>query len=233
MWFMSRSSGGVCGVAPAVRHDHERRRTPRTRVPQRSALSDASNKSMLPSAPTSLIPTSLAPSSSRPRPTRPSTTSLFAVLPAASRASRHHLALRSSPGHCPCVPPPPRSSQFFRPRPVRPITTSLFAVLSAAFTAFFHHLALRVPGGRVPCAGPTRLVRGRHARRPTARREQCGKLGACWGSSARVQRAHGVKAPSGTRTRRARGGARCHAAGRTAGGRKGAERTAQGRTATG
>jgi hypothetical protein len=105
---------------------------------------------------------------------------------------------------------------------------SLFAVLQAAITAFFHHLALRAPGGRVPCVGPTRLVRGRRARRAAPRWERCGELGACWGSTARGQRAHG-----GRRTRKARGGARCEAPGREVGGRKGARRTAQGRTATG
>jgi hypothetical protein len=56
---------------------------------------------------------------SRPRSSRPATSALFAVLSAASRASHHHFALRSSPGRVHCVLPPPRAARSRRPRPVR------------------------------------------------------------------------------------------------------------------
>jgi hypothetical protein len=61
-------------------------------------------------------------------------------LPAASRASRHVVALFAPPGRVPCVPPSPRSPRFSRPRPLRPSTTSLS----------------RVPVGRCPRVLPPR-----------------------------------------------------------------------------
>jgi hypothetical protein len=78
-------------------------RVPRVPSPRRSSQFSWPRSAR--PAPTSLIPTSLGRSPARPCPVRPSTTSRCAVLATASRASRHHLALRAPGGRVPCVPP--------------------------------------------------------------------------------------------------------------------------------